>query len=1003
MAKKQAKTEKGIHEMALKRSARQKTFEDLFGILGEGVRRLKTLYEDIESARRSLLAKHQEMEALYEEVLASEEEQKAMNEELEATSEELRLSNEELEARNEELRSLNQELQAKKADLESLFAAVNDMILVVDPRFRVLRANRTALRWLGKKTEKDVVGRKCYHVFHGKRKICASCPVEQTLKTGKPVRLQKESRGLGKFLIVGTSPVFNPEGEMVKVVEIAADLTEQRKAEEAFRREKAYLDSLFESAQEAIVVTDRQGKILRANGEFGRLFRYGPEEIRGQVLDDLIAAENFHEEAVSVTRAVAKGEKVAFEGVRRRKDGSPVHVSVLAAPIFIDGRLEAVYGIYRDITEQKRAEETVRREAAKFSAMLASMEEGVVFADSKDRIIEVNDYFLRLMGMKRADLLGRSLWSFHPGAIAKELRSRLETFRSRPDSPPVEFQRAIRGIQALFRVQPIYRDHAYEGVVLNLSDVTELVRAREKAREAVQAKSQFLANMSHEIRTPMNGILGMSELALGTDLNSEQRDYLESIKSAAQSLMTIINDILDFSKIEARKISIESMNFDLRHTIEDIVSSLALRAHQKRLELSFHVASGIPDKVIGDPGRLRQVLTNLIANAVKFTDKGEVVVTVEEKFRSGNQVSLHFAVRDTGIGIPKHMQAKIFDSFTQVDGAATRSHQGTGLGLAISKELVERMGGRIWVESRLGKGSTFHFTVKLGLQKTRKKPPRGQVLKNLKGLPVLVVDDNATNRLILRESLSRWGMKVQEAESGPQALSAIRRAKKSGRTFALILIDAQMPGMDGFTLVEKIRRDHDVSSTTLLMLTSAGIRGDAARCRNLGMSAYLTKPVKTSELREAILLALGQKHGPGVKSSLVTRHVLAESRKGLRILLAEDNVVNQKLAVRLLEKMGHVVTVASNGNEVLKALEKKEFDLVFMDVQMPGMDGYKTTAAIRKKEEQNGSHIPIIAMTAHAMTGDREKCLQAGMDDYVSKPLGPKDLSKAMERVLARS
>ncbi|MFQ6038341.1 MAG: PAS domain S-box protein, partial [Candidatus Aminicenantales bacterium] len=420
--------------MARKRSSKKekKTFEELFGILGDGVRSLKALHQDLESARRSLLSKHQEMEALYEEVLASEEEQKAMNEELEATSEELRLSNEELEARNEELRSLNEELYARKADLESLFAAVNDMILVVDPEFRILRANPTALRWLGATDESDIVGRKCYHVFHGKRKICPSCPVEQTLKTKKPTRIEKRSPGLGKFLIVGASPVFTPEGEIVKVVETATDVTEQREAEEAFRKERAYLDSLFESAQEAIVVTDKGGKIIRANSEFGRLFGYGRDEIVGNILDDLIATENFHEEAVSITQAVVRGEQAAFDSLRRRKNGSLVHVSILASPIIVDGQLEAVYGIYRDITDRKQAEDAVRKEAAKLSAILETLEEGVVFADKQDCVIEANDYFCRLVGKERPSVVGSYLWEIPFGSMTQQLRSYIRTCRSHP-------------------------------------------------------------------------------------------------------------------------------------------------------------------------------------------------------------------------------------------------------------------------------------------------------------------------------------------------------------------------------------------------------------------------------------------------------------------------------------------------------------------------------------------------------------------------------------------
>ena len=666
----------------------------------------------------------------------------------------------------------------------------------------------------------------------------------------------------------------------------------------------------------------------------------------------------------------------------------------------------------REMARHRHFDDALAQERNLLRTLIDNLPDYIFVKDRQSRFVTTNAPHLGVLGAKRLeDVVGKTDFDFFSpdlatGYFADEqavMRTGcpLLNRRERTVTPGGE-------VRWLLTSKIPYRDRSGNIVgVLGISrDITAiqeaeeaLQKAKEEAEAANRAKSEFLANMSHEIRTPMNGIIGLTELALDTPLAPEQREYLEMVKASADALLAVINDILDFSKIEARKLELERVDFSLRDLLGDTMKALGLRAQQKGLELACHIPADVPDALVGDPGRLRQVIINLVGNAIKFTEQGEVVVQVARESETDGEVMLRFLVRDTGIGIPPDKQALVFQAFAQVETGMTRKYGGTGLGLAISSRLVAMMGGRMGVQSEPGRGSTFRFTARFGRSSQKPAGRRIESPVRLDNLPVLIVDDHPTNRFILEEMVAQWGMVPTSVSGAEAALATLDRAAKSGEPFPLALLDAHMPEVDGFELARQIQERADLAGTALVMLTSAGQPGDIAQCRQLGIQAYLMKPVAQSDLFNAVCTALARRAQLPQPSRPERPSAPYIPRRRLRVLLAEDNPINQTLARRILEKAGHEVLVAQNGREVLEILDRSPCDAVLMDVQMPELDGLEATRAIRRKEQQQtpGQHVPIIAMTAHAMVGDRQRCLEAGMDSYIAKPLHPQDLLVALD------
>ena len=829
------------------------------------------------------------------------------------------------------------------------------------------------------------------------------------LIAGERDRYELAMRYLGKdgrviWAQVVEAALRDEEGRSGLGLTMVEDITERKLAHEALqeseaelRRQKHYLEALLQLSPAAVVTTDLDDNVTVWNAAAQDLFGYTPTEALGRNIDDLIAkSDELHAEAVEVNRRAADGQ-VRLVTRRMRKDGTLADVDLRAAPILVGGDLVGTYAIYHDLSD-------VHRQKQYFESLLEISPSAIITVALDDKVTSWNPAAEKLFGYTREEAVGRDVDELIAASPdlhmeAREVNRRggeheyrLITRRTRKDGSLVDVE---------LLVAPVFVEGELVGRYGIYHDVGELQRARQAAEEATEAKSTFLATMSHEIRTPMNAVIGMTGLLLDTDLTPEQRGFAEVIRTSGDALLGIINDILDFSKIEAGKLELERRPFVLRDSVEAALDLVAASAVAKGLDLGSLFDPKAPVALVGDPTRLGQILVNLLTNAVKFTDEGEVVLSVDservaEADGSGGEIcKLHFAVRDTGIGIPKERIDRLFHSFSQVDASTTRRYGGTGLGLAISKRLSEMMGGTMWVESDVGTGSVFHFTIKAETASTA-HVDAAREHPELRGKRLLVVDDNAVNREVVKRQASAWGMVPRETGSPREALEWIRR----GDAFDVAILDMQMPDMDGHALAREIRRSHDGRDLPLVMLTSLGRRTDVDEY--VDVAAQLTKPIKASQLYEALMRVFGE---ISEKVSPVEarggRSDASVERTPLTILLADDNAVNQQLALALLGKLGYGADVVVNGAEVLDALARQRYDVVLMDVEMPVMDGLEASRRINQRWPAERPR--IIAMTANAMQGDRETCLAAGMDDYLSKPIRPAELAAALARSVPRT
>ena len=781
---------------------------------------------------------------------------------------------------------------------------------------------------------------------------------------------------------------------------LAEENAQRNNLEKILERGKREWESIFDAVQDSIVVIDSSGRVIRCNRPATRLLNIPFDRLINSSIDQILLGAS---QDTAIPLSNLEGEvQIPSWGL---------WMDVARYPIDIDEDNRGLIYVVRDITERKHSEAVIRQQKDYLQALIDNSPVAIVTLDHQQKILSSNPAFQSMFGYRQDEVLGGVLDHLMTGGTDGngngDGRAPLATYservlRGEPVKTIIQRHRKDGSLVDLeiAGVPTEVEGGSVAGVLWLFHDITELAQARRIAEQADRAKSEFLANMSHEIRTPMNGIIGMIELTLSTELNDEQYDFLVGARESADALLSVLNDILDFSKIEAGQLQLEVIDFDLPNVVEGVAQTSASRAEMKGLELVSYVDPAVPVSVRGDSGRLRQILVNLVENAIKFTEHGEVLIRTELVEEKESQVVVRFSVTDTGIGIPSDRREAIFERFVQADGSTTRRYGGTGLGLTISKQLAEMMNGQIGVESENGSGSTFWFTATLDKIASSAQPEQPD-WADLRGVRVLVVDDNATNRRIFSRMLEGFGCEATAVASGTEVMPALFRGLLTKAPYRLVLVDMQMPGMDGEETLRTIRREPLTQDVKVVVLTSMGRRNELSRVNELGCDGYLLKPIKQTQLRETLETILnGNKHLDVHRSDSKRRNSWSQAAaplKRLRILLAEDNEINQKMTRVLLTRQGYAVDLASNGKEAVDAAQRGDYDLIFMDVQMPEMDGFEAAQEIRRLEDGQ-SHTPIIAMTAHALHGDRQRCMDAGMDDYVSKPLDPRKVFQAIER-----